>query len=114
LIDHCRKPHNTLVSFANEIGVSLQTLANWADKYKDFKRARELARQIQLGFHDREGSVATYGGKIAFHQNAWQFRMKSQFGWRDDGPPDLDPDELEWDYGDDPKTKEGDDDDGDD
>lgn len=74
----------TLAGFAIKMGVTRQTLANWAEKHPDFKFAYEMAKEYQENF------LAVTGMKGIVNTPFAMFVAKNVIGWKDKLPEEKD------------------------
>jgi hypothetical protein len=90
---YARKPEGHFRAFAAELGVSVETLHEWARVHPEFSEAKRVAKllnekaMVALGMKGIKGEL-----RQGAWQNAWSFMMKARFGWREDGPDDQDDD----------------------
>ncbi len=77
LIEHMRDG-NSFTSFASKIGVHVDTLYEWCEKYSEFSEAKKIAFTAAESFWEDVGR----GHAMKGHQ-AWQFLMKCRFKWRE-------------------------------
>lgn len=67
-------PYPTFEEFAESLGVTMDTLLNWADKYDRFRNCYARAKNIQKG-------ITIQGGMIGmFNQNIVKFMAINNFG----------------------------------
>ena len=66
--------------FAQELGVSVNTLKNWAKKHADFLIAVEKAENLQQAFLSESALYGLVNSPFAV------FTAKNLFGWSDSGP----------------------------
>ncbi len=101
LIAHAKKPGGNFHSFAASIGTNRHRLYEWAKKHKDFRDAKDTAKEIQedvmfkLGLNGMQGKVRNGW------QAAWMFAMKARHHYREEGNDSPDDDEetdMEFEY----------------
>lgn len=100
LIDWTRKEKGSLCGFAVSIGVSESAVYLWRGKYKEFGEACAAARSIWNYESQKIGIKGMTGGYLAFHNATYIHTRKAWFGDSDEGPKDMEPDDFEFDYGD--------------
>lgn len=96
----------TFEEFASEIGVCLDSIYEWAEKYPEFRRAKIRAKQEMMNWMMKVGRSCLLGqrvgskGKTAYvNTGMWIFMMKARFGWRDEGEaPDDEGSDVEFQY----------------
>lgn len=93
LIDHMAQGLS-FDSFAGTIGVTRETMYNWAKKHTNFFHAKKKGQAYCLLFWEKLGLAGIMGqgfkdpqtGKrnpLKFGQAVYIFNMKNRFGWRD-------------------------------
>lgn len=70
---------------AHAIGISRNTLDNWADANPEFLRAVKESQSFSQGWWESEGRKATFGGTPGFNATSFIFNMKNRFAadWKD-------------------------------
>jgi hypothetical protein len=89
-------PYSSFVGFAVYIGIPRNMVHAWAKKHEQFARAKQMATDIFETYWANLGHTGTT--RKNFQGGVWSFNMKARFSWNDQGPPDRDNEELEWDY----------------
>lgn len=88
VVDFARRTGKPFAYFGVEIGVSRDTLYEWANTHKEFsyakKRANEEANNFMIGL----GLKATQGKIRYFNTGAFAMIMKNCHGWRDNPEPE--------------------------
>ena len=81
LLDHS-KQGLSFEAFCAKIGVSRQTLKNWAEKYPEFGEAKEIALSNRIELAERTLWLITTG-KLKGNVTGAIFILKNIAGWRD-------------------------------
>jgi hypothetical protein len=70
---------------AHALGVSRNTLDNWAASHPEFLSAVKEAVSLAQGWWESEGRKATFGASPGFNATAFIFTMKNRFpdDWKD-------------------------------
>lgn len=82
--------------FAVEIGVTRETLYNWAKVHPEFFNAKKKANDIAAHFMMKLGMKAAQGKVRGFQMGAFAMIMKNCHGWRDNPDPPAEDTELEF------------------
>lgn len=64
---------------AVELGVSIERIAAWADKYRDFADALEFSASASRAWWDAQSRLAVWKNDT-FHATAWSRAMAQRFG----------------------------------
>ncbi len=69
---------------AAEIGVTRQTLDNWASVHPEFLDAVTHARELSAGWWEKQGRAGVWGSPT-FNANAYSLQVRNRFpdDWRD-------------------------------
>jgi hypothetical protein len=97
LIRHC-EGGNSFQSFALKIGVSPDTIQEWAKEHKAFSVAKRIGKALQEEWLTNLGRAGMAGKVKYFNGSVWMFWMRARFNWKVEGD-DTDPDgehEVEW------------------
>lgn len=75
----------TLAEMADAIDVARPTFNAWRDKHPEFSYAVKHGLQKAQAWWERNGRIATFGGKDGFNATSWIFNMKNRFSddWKD-------------------------------
>lgn len=70
---------------ALELDIAYSTFDVWQNDIPEFSDAVKRAERISQGWWEREGRIATFGGKDGFNATSYIFQMKNRFSedWRD-------------------------------
>lgn len=84
LIEHMAKGFS-FESFAGVVGVSKQTLYDWAERHSEFLDAKKVAFEENRYFWEKIGIELANGKNVDGNPTAWIFNMKNRFReeWRD-------------------------------
>lgn len=68
-----------------EIGIHHSTFALWQEKHPEFSAAVKEANTQAMGWWEKKGREATFGGSPGFNATSFIFNMKNRFkeDWRD-------------------------------
>jgi hypothetical protein len=76
-------------SFGGVVGVSIETLYTWEEKYTEFLDAKKRGKASCLLWWEKLGRAGTAGRISNFNTASWIFNMKNRFEWRDKKDIDL-------------------------
>lgn len=79
----------SIEAFAGFIGVSKDTIYEWADQRDEFSDAKKEGEAQSRLFWERMGMAGMVGKVKNFNSAVWIFNMKNRFGWRDQPAMDL-------------------------
>lgn len=70
---------------ALELDIAYSTFDVWQNENPEFSEAVKRAEKISQGWWEREGRLATFGGKDGFNATSFIFNMKNRFkdDWRE-------------------------------
>lgn len=83
LIDYVRETNEPFYCFAAELGISEETLYEWARKHKEFSESKKIALAIAKRNMTRIGIHAMVGKVKGFQMGAFAMIMKNCYGWAD-------------------------------
>jgi hypothetical protein len=83
LIDYILRTGEPFHCFAAEIGISEDTLYEWARKHKEFSESKKIALAIAKRNMTRVGLSAMAGKIKGFQMGAFAMIMKNCYGWED-------------------------------
>lgn len=85
----------SLIAFADEIGVVDSTLYGWAEKHPDFMRAKKRALHACQRWWEDQARLGLFTDKEQkFSAPTWIFNMKARFGYRDKVEHDVNISEI--------------------
>jgi transposase-like protein len=81
----------TLAEMADAIDIDRSTLNAWVEKHPEFSRAVKRGLEKAQAWWERNGRLATFGGKEGFNATSWIFNMKNRFSedWKDKRETEL-------------------------
>lgn len=81
----CGEEGDTLAAMAEACNVHRETINDWIAAHPDFSDAVKLGLQKAQVWWEKQGRIATFGGKEGFNATAFIFNMKNRFkeDWRD-------------------------------
>lgn len=75
----------TLAEMADAIDIDRSTLNAWVEKHPEFSRAVKAGLGKAQAWWEKNGRIATFGGKEGFNATSFIFNMKNRFpdDWKD-------------------------------
>lgn len=79
------KGGGTLAEMADAIDIDRSTLNEWVAKHDEFSRAVKSGLDRAQAWWEKNGRIATFGGKEGFNATSFIFNMKNRFpdDWKD-------------------------------
>lgn len=81
----CGEEGDTLAGMAEACDVHRETLNDWIVEHSEFSDAVKRGLQKAQAWWEKQGRIATFGGKEGFNATSFIFNMKNRFkdDWRD-------------------------------
>lgn len=81
----CGKEGGTLAEMADAIDIDRSTVNEWIAKHPEFSRAIKRGLDHAQAWWEKNGRLATFGGKDGFNATSFIFNMKNRFpeDWKD-------------------------------
>lgn len=90
LIIEIMKSGASVIEFAAEIDVNVDTIHEWAKEYPSFSVAKKIAMQKCQAWWESTGRKGLYGNKDnQFNAAVWIFNMRNRFGWRNETSEEM-------------------------
>ena len=83
-------------AFAGEVGVSLDTIYNWAKEHPEFSEAKKTGTSKCRAFWEKMGRNGAGGKLKGFQGGTWIFNMKNRFSWVDKQEVTVEGDFTPW------------------